>query len=69
MANVYHNDLLAPFLALPQGDKVQAECKLFSNFSLVWSSDYRNHRNQMCGLMVMAVFVQRLRLVFTIEMS
>jgi glutamine synthetase len=28
MANVYHNDLLAPFLALPQGDKVQAECEL-----------------------------------------
>jgi hypothetical protein len=25
MAQVYHNDLLAPFLALPQGDKIQAE--------------------------------------------
>lgn len=26
MANTYHNDLLAPFLALDQGEKVQAEC-------------------------------------------
>lgn len=25
-AFTYHNDLLAPYLALPQGDKVQAEC-------------------------------------------
>ena len=25
MAQVYHNDLLAPYLALPQGDKIQAE--------------------------------------------
>jgi hypothetical protein len=23
----YKNDLLAPYLALPQGEKVQAECK------------------------------------------
>lgn len=22
----YHNDLLAPYLALPQGGKIQAEC-------------------------------------------
>lgn len=28
MAYVYHNDLLNPYLALPQGDKVQAECTL-----------------------------------------
>ena len=28
MANVYHNDLLAPYLALDQGEKVQAECTL-----------------------------------------
>jgi hypothetical protein len=28
MSTVYHNDLLSPYLALPQGDKVQAECKL-----------------------------------------
>lgn len=25
-AYTYHNDLLAPYLALPQGEKVQAEC-------------------------------------------
>jgi hypothetical protein len=24
----YRNDLLAPYLALPQGDKIQAECML-----------------------------------------
>jgi hypothetical protein len=29
MSNVYHPDLLAPYLALPQGDKIQAECELF----------------------------------------
>ena len=23
----YRNDLLAPFLALPQGEKIQAECE------------------------------------------
>lgn len=28
----YRNDLLAPYLALPQGDKVQAECELLSSF-------------------------------------
>ena len=28
MPEVYHNDLLAPYLALPQGEKVQAECKV-----------------------------------------
>lgn len=27
MAYTYRNDLLAPFLALPQGEKVQAECE------------------------------------------
>jgi hypothetical protein len=27
MAYTYKPDLLAPFLALPQGDKIQAECK------------------------------------------
>lgn len=26
MAQHYRPDLLAPYLALPQGDKVQAEC-------------------------------------------
>jgi hypothetical protein len=26
MAEFYKNDLLAPYLALPQGDKIQAEC-------------------------------------------
>jgi hypothetical protein len=26
-AYTYKNDLLAPFLALPQGDKIQAECR------------------------------------------
>jgi len=26
MAYTYRNDLLAPYLQLPQGDKVQAEC-------------------------------------------
>jgi hypothetical protein len=26
MSQVYHNDLLRPFLELPQGEKVQAEC-------------------------------------------
>ena len=26
MSQLYHPDLLAPFLALPQGDKIQAEC-------------------------------------------
>jgi glutamine synthetase len=31
MAYPYRNDLLAPYLALPQGDKVQAECKLLSH--------------------------------------
>jgi len=31
MAHLYHNDLLAPYLALPQGDKIQAECR-FSLF-------------------------------------
>jgi len=37
MANVYHNDLLAPYLALPQGDKVQAECAFpfLSSFDLL----------------------------------
>jgi hypothetical protein len=35
MTNVYHNDLLAPFLALPQGDKVQAECMPLSNFLFI----------------------------------
>lgn len=30
MANFpYHNDLLAPYLALDQGDKIQAECRFF----------------------------------------
>ena len=27
MSQQYHPELLAPFLALPQGDKVQAECE------------------------------------------
>ena len=27
MATPYRPDLLAPFLALPQGEKVQAECE------------------------------------------
>ena len=27
MSQHYHPELLAPFLALPQGDKIQAECK------------------------------------------
>lgn len=27
MAILYRNDLLAPYLALPQGEKVQAECR------------------------------------------
>ena len=27
MSHQYRPDLLAPYLALPQGDKVQAECK------------------------------------------
>ena len=35
----YNNALLAPFLALPQGDKVQAECtsifSFFSSFTLL----------------------------------
>ena len=32
----YNNALLAPFLALPQGDKVQAECtSIFSFFLLL----------------------------------
>lgn len=39
----YRNDLLAPFLALPQGDKVQAECKIFPSYtacdSLICLSD------------------------------
>jgi len=35
MAYVYHNDLLAPYLALPQGDKIQAECA----FPFLCSSD------------------------------
>ena len=26
MVYTYRNDLLAPYLQLPQGDKVQAEC-------------------------------------------
>jgi hypothetical protein len=30
MAQLYHNDLLAPFLALDQGGKVQAECTPFA---------------------------------------
>lgn len=30
MAYPYRNDLLAPYLALPQGDKIQAECELLS---------------------------------------
>jgi glutamine synthetase len=31
MAYPYRNDLLAPYLALPQGDKVQAECEFLSS--------------------------------------
>ena len=32
MANItYRNDLLAPYLALDQGEKVQAECMLRSH--------------------------------------
>lgn len=59
---LYRNDLLAPFLALPQGDKIQAECmsvSLTSGYPLTSSE-------QMFGLTAMVVFVQRLRLVFVI---
>jgi len=37
MSYPYRNDLLAPYLALPQGDKVQAECELliFDRRSLI----------------------------------
>ena len=31
MAQLYRPDLLAPYLALPQGEKVQAECMFDSS--------------------------------------
>lgn len=62
MANVYHNDLLAPFLALPQGDKIQAEC---SSHLFIFHIPYLIlHQQQMSGLMATAGFVQRLPSVF-----
>lgn len=60
MAYQYHNDLLAPYLALPQGDKVQAECELLLlsyRFQKKFSDP--NLNLQTFGLMAMAVFVQR----------
>lgn len=32
MSQAYRPDLLAPYLALPQGDKIQAECKHLPRF-------------------------------------
>jgi glutamine synthetase len=41
MAYTNHNDLLAPYLALPQGDKVQAECMFISSlFSSIFKSNF-----------------------------
>lgn len=38
----FHNELLAPFLALPQGEKVQAECELGDPLSyLTYSPEFR----------------------------
>lgn len=39
MTNTYHNDLLAPYLALPQGDKIQAECIYLSFYFILFSSN------------------------------
>jgi hypothetical protein len=57
MAIPYNNNLLAPFLALPQGEKIQAECTSPSFFVLYFLS---NPPNQMFGLMATAGFVQKL---------
>jgi hypothetical protein len=62
MSNLYRNDLLAPFLALPQGDKIQAECKFVS----LTSGYVLTSREQTFGSTAMVVFVQRLRLVLVI---
>jgi hypothetical protein len=64
MAYPYRNDLLAPYLALPQGDKVQAECEILSlSYRFQKKFSHANLNLQTFGLMVMAVFVQRPRSV------
>jgi hypothetical protein len=51
----YHNDLLAPYLALPQGDKIQAECTYYPYVSRCVISAAQ----QMFGSTGMAVFVPK----------
>jgi hypothetical protein len=64
MAYQYHNDLLAPYLALPQGDKIQAECEIhLLSYRFQQKFSHANLNLQTSGLMAMAVFVQRPRSV------
>jgi hypothetical protein len=57
----FKNELLAPYLTLPQGGKIQAECENLSYAYLI--SHIFTSAAKMCGLMATVVFVQRLRLV------
>lgn len=64
MSYLYRNDLLAPYLALPQGEKVQAECAFhFLSYRFKKKFSHANLILQTFGLMAMAVFVQRPRSV------
>lgn len=56
-AYVYKNDLLAPYLALPQGEKVQAEC---TSYLLCRRFPQRANPSQKTfGLTVTAAFAQK----------
>ena len=57
----YRPDLLAPFLALPQGEKVQAECEFPTSTLAIYCRFTHLLRLQTSGSMAMAVSVPRRR--------
>lgn len=61
-AYVYQPELLAPYLALPQGEKIQAECKLVL-VCLIKPVHDAHSTTQTFGSMATAAFAQRRRYV------
>jgi hypothetical protein len=58
MAHQYRPDLLAPYLALPQGEKIQAECMFDPSSHFIFNSGADLYM-QTFGLTVMVVSVVR----------